>query len=209
MDRKTFMKDVYSKYWIKERKAMGFIQYDRNLCNYICKNVPTGSKLLEVAIGTGYPIADFLQKTGYEIYGVDISSDLIEECGRLNPNIKCEVGDAENLYYTDNSFDCVYCFHSTWYFPNLNVVIDEMLRVARSGGVVIFDIENLNNKKIAEGYRKRVLESAGARRAIRVVKNFINRIFCVERCLSGVLLCMKRQRPQTAFTSTLATAILF
>ena len=40
MDRKEYMKNIYSKYWTyaRERKY-GFLEYDKNLCNYISKNV--------------------------------------------------------------------------------------------------------------------------------------------------------------------------
>lgn len=139
MDRKTYMRDVYSKGWITAREEIyGFLEYDKNLCKYICEHVNTNAgKLLEVAIGTGYPFGDFFQKAGYSVYGIDISPDLIDKCRQLNPNINCKVGDAEDLDYPDDFFDCVYCFHSTWYFPNLNKAIDEMLRVTRPGGGVL------------------------------------------------------------------------
>ena len=40
MDRKTYMKNIYSKYWIDAReRKYGFLEYDKNLCHYICKNV--------------------------------------------------------------------------------------------------------------------------------------------------------------------------
>lgn len=145
MDRKTYMREVYSKSWISAREEIyGFLEYDKNLCNYICKHVPEAGKLLEVAIGTGYPFADFFQKAEYSVQGIDISPKLIEKCRQLYPKINCKVGDAEDLDYPDDFFDCVYCFHSTWYFPNLNKAIDEMLRVTRSptqlvqGGVLSY-----------------------------------------------------------------------
>lgn len=172
MDRKRYMRDVYSKYWptIRE-KTYGFLEYDRNLCKYICERVPNGDTLLEAAIGTGYPIADFLQKAGYSVYGIDISPDLIEKCRQLNPNINCKVGDAEDLDHPDDYFDCTYCFHSTWYFPNLNKAIDEMLRVTRPGGLVMFDIQNRNNKKMDSNYRRRLFRTTGMGRIIRYASN--------------------------------------
>ncbi|MBI4283592.1 MAG: class I SAM-dependent methyltransferase [Chloroflexi bacterium] len=174
INRKRYIKDVYVKYWITAReKIYGFLEYDKSLCRYICEHVPNGGKLLEVAIGTGYPFADFFQKAGYSVSGIDISPDLIEKCRQLNPNIKCQVGDAEKLDYTDDYFDVTYCFHSTWYFPNLNQVIDEMLRVTRPGGIVIFDIENLNNEEIDRAYRKRLSDSTGVVRMVRYAKEVV------------------------------------
>ncbi len=171
-ERKAYMRDVYSKYWITAReKIYGFLDYDKNLCHYINEHVSRGGSLLEVAIGTGFPFADFFQKWGYSVYGVDISRDLIEKCRQLNSNINCSVGDAEDLPYQDDLFECTYCFHSTWYFPNLNKVIDEMLRVTHSGGLVIFDIQNRNNKDINSAYRKRLSPDTGMKRVLRYTKN--------------------------------------
>ena len=172
MDRKKYMKEVYPKYWITAReKIYGFSEYDKNLCRFISERVPAGEKLLEVAIGTGYPIAEFLQKAGYSICGIDISEELIQKCRQLNPNIKCMIGDVENLPYRDSSFGCTYCFHSTWYFPNLAKAIDEMLRVTRSPGVIIFDIQNLNEKKTEAAHRKRLAASRITGKMIRYGKN--------------------------------------
>lgn len=175
MDRKTYMRNIYSKYWIDARERIyGFLEYDRNLCRYISANVQNqGGRLLEVAIGTGYPFADFFKKAGYSVYGIDIAPNLVKKCQDLHPNIICKVGDAENLDFPDNLFDCTYCFHSTWYFPDVNKVIDEMLRVTKSGSLVIFDIQNRNNRDIADGYRKRLLQEKGVRKVLWYIKNFV------------------------------------
>ena len=169
MNRKTYMRDVYSKYWITARdKIYGFLEYDKNLCQYICGHIRDGGKLLDVACGTGYPFADFFQKAGYLVYGIDISPDLIQKCRQLNSRVNSEVGSAEDMDYLDDYFDCTYCFHSTWYFSNLNKVIDEMLRVTRPGGLIMFDIQNRNNKSIDSIYRRIVLRN---RRIIRYPLN--------------------------------------
>ena len=45
MDRKAYMKNIYSKYWIVAREQKyGFLEYDKNLCHYICKNVSKKKK---------------------------------------------------------------------------------------------------------------------------------------------------------------------
>jgi Methylase involved in ubiquinone/menaquinone biosynthesis len=149
MDRKTYMKDIYSRYWSYAReKEYGFLEYDKNLCNYIIKNVSKGGNVLDVGIGTGFPFGDFLQKGGYDVHGIDIAPILIEKCKKLNNKINCKVGDAENLTYPNNFFDCTYSFHSTFYFPNLCKVISEMIRVTNPNGLIIFDIQNKNNNEM-------------------------------------------------------------
>jgi len=173
MDRKTFMKNIYSKYWIKAReKEYKFLKYDENLCNFISNNVAKNTKILDVGIGTGFPFGDYFQKNGYKVYGVDIAPILIEKCKKLNANIICEVGDSENLKYADNFFNCTYCFHSTAYFTNLSKSIDEMIRVTIPNGFIIFDIQNRNNDEIAQNYNKLLLTKSDAfRKFIRYSKN--------------------------------------
>ncbi len=169
MDRKRYMRDIYSRYWLTAReKIYGFLEYDKNLCKYICDHVQAGGKLLEVAIGTGYPFADFLQKAGYSVHGINIAPSLIEKCRQLNPNIDCQVGEAESLNYPDNYFDGTYCFHSSWYLYDLIKAVDEMLRVTRPGGLVMFDIQNRNNRKIESIYRRNIFLN---RRSVRYPLN--------------------------------------
>ena len=59
------------------------------------------------------------------------------------------------MNYRDGFFDCAYCFHSTWYFPDLGQAIDEMLRVTRLGGLVMFDIQNRNNDDVNNAYLRK------------------------------------------------------
>ncbi len=63
MDRKTYMKNIYSKYWTyaRERKY-GFLEYDKNLCNYICKNVSKEENILDVGIGQVFLLEIFFKK---------------------------------------------------------------------------------------------------------------------------------------------------
>ena len=153
--RKEYIKNTYSKYWIDAReKKYGFSDYDKNLINLINSKVDHG-RLLDVAIGTGYPFAWILRESN-EIYGIDIAPKLIEKCKRLYPDVNCMVGDCENLPYKDNFFNLVYTFHLTWYFPDLIKTISEMIRVTISGGLVIFDIQNVNNKTNSKSNKKRI-----------------------------------------------------
>jgi len=157
MDRKEFMRSVYSGYWVGARdKIYGFMPYDRRLCEYLSSELAAGGAVLEVAIGTGYPVADHLQKAGYRVHGIDIAPALVQRCRELNPGIQAEVGDAENLRFADGEFDATYCFHSSWYFPDLNRAIGEMLRVTRPDGLVMFDIQNATNPAVAAAYQRRL-----------------------------------------------------
>jgi SAM-dependent methyltransferase len=157
LDRKDFMRNVYPAYWLRARdKIYGFMAYDRQLCECVSAELAGGGKVLEVAVGTGYPIADHLQKAGHEVHGIDISPELVRRCHELNPAIRARVGDAEHLEYPDRTFDVTYCFHASWYFPNLPRAIREMVRVTRPGGTVLLDIQNALNPQVDAAYRRRL-----------------------------------------------------
>jgi ubiquinone/menaquinone biosynthesis C-methylase UbiE len=162
-ERKKYMKDVYSSYWKDAReKIYGFSDYDRWLCQHVVDVVRPKSRILEVAIGTGFPLAEFLNGKGFDVYGADISPLLLRQCTRRIGGT-VTVSDAENLCFASESFELTYCFHSTWYFPNLVDALREMCRVTRRGGIVTFDILNGRNEEIRQGHEINVRRSKGVR----------------------------------------------
>ena len=95
---------------------------------------------------------------GYDIYGIDIAPTHVEMVNKVLPNVNVSVGDSENLQFSDNFFNIVYCFRSTWYFTNLIKSISEMVRVVKNDGIVFFDIQNsyhpIHRKFIREQNRR-------------------------------------------------------
>ena len=163
IDRKEYMRSTYSKYWKNARKNVyGFMEYDKAFITLIESFSNKLGKILEVAIGTGEPIPNNLQKIGYSVYGIDISDRLIDECKKNNENIRCEVGDAEQLKIANAEFDLIYCVHSSWFIPDLNKAVTEMVRVSKRGGVVLFDILNMHNREIEKIYRFHIFENGTA-----------------------------------------------
>jgi SAM-dependent methyltransferase len=172
IDRKLYMKQVYAKYWLTAREEVyGFTGYDKSLCAYLTAHAPRAEKLLEIAVGTGYPIADYLQQRGYAICGIDLSFDLIRKCRQTNGAISAAVADSENLPFADETFGCTYCFHSTWYFPDLGRALAEMLRVCRTAGLVMFDIQNRRCVSVERAYRARLAQLKAGTMIVRWIKN--------------------------------------
>lgn len=166
------MRDEYSKFWIKAReKKYGFLEYDKALCEIMTSVFPKEGKILEVGIGTGFPFGQFLIKAGYSIYGVDISPRLIEKCYLNFPEIISVVGDAENLEFRENNFDAVYCFHSTFFFPNFPKALQEMVRVTRKNGYILFDIQNSRNSEISALFQKQIKINQGIGKLKQILKN--------------------------------------
>jgi ubiquinone/menaquinone biosynthesis C-methylase UbiE len=134
--------------------------------------------ILDVGIGTGWPIASSLLSLDYKISGVDISSSLINKCLEDHPNIHSEVGDSENMPHESESFDLVYCFHSSSLFPDLMKAIYEMFRVRKKSGVVLIDMLNINNWGVNKNFQQHVFENS----------NFIGILFKTVKNLAKFIL---------------------
>ena len=98
-----------------------------------------GSKLLDVASGIGYVGAE-AQRRGADALGVDFSSDMIDIARQQCPEFRIELGDAENLRYSDASFDSVVCAFGMLHFPRPGKALAEAHRVLRPGGRHAFTV---------------------------------------------------------------------
>lgn len=97
------------------------------------------AQVLDVACGTGnlsIPAA----KTGANVTGVDIATNLIEQArARARAEkitARFDVGDAEHLPYDNSSFDTVMTMYGAMFAPRPELVATELLRVCRSGGTI-------------------------------------------------------------------------
>lgn len=115
-------------------------------------------QVLDVATGTAdFAIAVSRKAVqGSQITGIDLSDRMLEvgrrKCQGLP--IELEVGDAENLRFTDGSFDRVCVAFGVRNFENLMQGLKEMLRVLRPGGkLVILELSYPKNRLIFSFYK--------------------------------------------------------
>ena len=142
--RKEHIRNIFSKQWSRTREQYGTSKYDKDLIHELTKNLKNGT-ILDIGCGDGVPYSKTLDELGYEVYGIDISPTHVLMVKKSLPNINVDVGDAEDLQFSNNFFDIVFCFHSTWQFPNLIKSISEMLKVVKDDGMIMFDIQNRNH----------------------------------------------------------------
>jgi len=98
-----------------------------------------GSTLLDVASGLGY-VAAKAKARGANPIGIDFSPEMIEGARLHSPEIKIEIGDAQNLAYADASFDAVVCAFGMLHFPRPGRALAEARRVLRPGGRHAFTV---------------------------------------------------------------------
>ena len=111
--------------------------------------IKPGKKILEIGCGTGV-FTEKLAQTGAEIVAVDISSHLLSKAQEKisAPNVHLLEADLENLPSLNNYFDAVVGV-SILHHVNIRKAIDEISRVLKRGGKVVFSEPNMLNPQIA------------------------------------------------------------
>jgi phosphatidylethanolamine/phosphatidyl-N-methylethanolamine N-methyltransferase len=100
-----------------------------------------GDAILEVGVGTGINCSMYPSNT--QITGIDFSAGMLEKARERVarkgiPNVRLLQMDAQDLKFEDNSFDIVYAPYLISVVPDPVKVAQEMRRVCKPGGRIIF-----------------------------------------------------------------------
>jgi ubiquinone/menaquinone biosynthesis C-methylase UbiE len=142
------------------------------------KNLP-GTRLLEVAIGDGRNLP--LVPKDCQMWGVDISSVLLEKCQHdyADRDIFLIVGEAESLPFADGTFDNVCSVGALNHVNDPTKALGEMARVCQPDGLVVVadEMPDLPNRQIAHRLGLHKLQ-----------KWILSRVFFLGDKMSGVIL---------------------
>lgn len=142
-------KERIVSYW--EKRSGDFLEHKRAELHSpmaerwlyeIKKQLPQDKNLriLDVGCGAGF-FSVLLAKEGYQVTGVDLTPDMVENARTLAAEEKtdCEflVMDAENLRFADESFDVVISRNLTWTLPDVKCAYREWVRVLKKGGILL------------------------------------------------------------------------
>ena len=142
-DSKNFYKKLGVKGLAKLTSKSNTDAYIKFIKSFTSKD----KKILDVACGYGR-LTIPLFKLGYDIQGIDISPNLIDEAKKQseknNLKIKFKIGDMQELPYKDNSFDVIICIWSSFCHMLTQIdqikAIKEMFRILDYGGLIIIDL---------------------------------------------------------------------
>jgi demethylmenaquinone methyltransferase/2-methoxy-6-polyprenyl-1,4-benzoquinol methylase len=140
-----FLSFGIDRYW--RRKAISYLKQEKP------------SYVLDIATGTADFAIGVAKLNPKKIYGIDISSDMLE-IGRekikklkLNEVIQLLEGDSEDLIFEDNKFDAVTVAFGVRNFQNLEAGLFEMKRVLKKNGkLLILEFSQPKNPIIRKFY---------------------------------------------------------
>ena len=104
-------------------------------------DIQAGERVLEVGVGTGINLSLYPREAA--VTGIDFSSSMLEKAREraARPDaepVRLLQMDAADLRFADNSFDIVYAHYLISVVPDPVKVAQEMRRVCRPGGRIIF-----------------------------------------------------------------------
>lgn len=102
------------------------------------------SQILDCGCGDGR-IIEILWRKDADFWGTDISSKAIEkgrERLKEKKNVHLKVGDIEKIDFPNEKFDLVYITYTLEHLDSPEKVIEEMMRVTKKGGYLVFIAPN-------------------------------------------------------------------
>ena len=102
--------------------------------------------LLDVGCGIGL-LHQYITPSITNIHGIDVSEESLKIASDFNRGVIYKHFDGKKFPYADATFDCVICFCVLHHVPvsQWNEFVNEMSRVTKSGGMIIFIEHNWLN----------------------------------------------------------------
>jgi phosphatidylethanolamine/phosphatidyl-N-methylethanolamine N-methyltransferase len=104
-------------------------------------NLQGGERVLDVGVGTGLSLSFYPKNC--TVVGIDLCDAMLKK-GRQrlahsgDSHIELLEMDAMNMAFHDNSFDAIFAAYTISAVPDPSTVLDEMIRVCKTGGKLAF-----------------------------------------------------------------------
>ena len=101
--------------------------------------VDNGDKILDIGYGNGFLLQKIYKKCPVDLYGIDISDDMLAQATRRNNQamkngqLFLQVGDCCNLPYNDNMFSSVSSINTIYFWSDTVKGLSEIRRVLKPG----------------------------------------------------------------------------
>lgn len=131
------------------------INRHQGLARELAGQLPTGSRVLEVAPGPGYFCIELAKLGDFEITGLDISKSFVEiarnNAAAAGVRVDFRLGNASDMPFGDNCFDLIVCQAAFKNFSQPVRAIEEMYRVlSPNGTALIIDLSRDASREAIE-----------------------------------------------------------
>lgn len=103
-----------------------------------------GKKILDVGCNFGGQLKKYYL-AGYEIYGLDLNADAIDDARKNLPNGNFKVSTVEDSKYFDNYFDVIRSSHVLEHVYDVASFVKEVYRILKPGGKFLIYVPNGNS----------------------------------------------------------------
>ena len=112
--------------------------FDCELLDRFAAEIKSRGSVCDMGCGPGH-VARYLRDRGADVFGLDLSSGMLEQARRLNPDIPFCQGNMMALDLQDGSLAGITAFYAIVNLPkeSLLLVFREMYRVLRPGGLLL------------------------------------------------------------------------
>lgn len=109
------------------------------------KIIPQGSKILDIACGTGFG-SNYLSDKNNIVVGGDISFEAINYCKKKynKNNLSFEIIDATSIPFQGNTFDAVVSFETIEHTVHFKKMLVEFKRIVKPNGTIIISTPNFS-----------------------------------------------------------------
>ena len=111
---------------------------DRELLDRFAAEVRGLGPVCDMGCGPGH-IAQYLQKRGVHVLGIDMSPRMVEQARQLNAGIEFQQGNMSSLDVENEAWGGIVAFYSIIHIPRAEVidVLREFRRVLQSNGLLL------------------------------------------------------------------------
>jgi ubiquinone/menaquinone biosynthesis C-methylase UbiE len=129
-----------SSVYTEKRYAPAYsVLYQKHWNEVLCQigGIPAGAKVIDLGCGTGILVPELVAKH-YQVIGLDLSFDMLKVSGQNSDELSRVCGDGCALPFTSSSIDAIFCRGSIHHFSDLQLAFQEIIRVLKPGGYLIF-----------------------------------------------------------------------
>lgn len=155
--------DAIAEQWHSHSREQAYVDRVLGYVDRILKDLPPGSKVLDLGCGTGSPIALYLAQQGYRVTGIDQSEKMIEIARAVVPEAELIHGDMVEIQL-DDKFAAAVAWDSIFHVERKHhsAIYRKLASSLEMGGRLLLsvggsDIDSsvegsTSNNRVAEGF---------------------------------------------------------